>query len=291
MSIAVRLKNYAELTRQHAPIGWLLLWFPTIAALFASGDGQPSLGNLVVFTLGVWLTRSAGCIVNDYADRHLDPQVERTRNRPMADGRVSPPEAMVVFLVCIGLAGLLLFALSREAALTALLSLPLIVLYPFAKRVTELPQLVLGLAFSWGILVASVEMTGRVTELALWLFAANFLWILAYDTFYALQDLPDDQKVGIGSLATRFGITGTRRLIALCQCGVLLCLMLLGVRSNYPWHYFACLLGILLLFAYEHVKLGREEHRAQMGYFRAFKHNGWVGLAMLLGLILANQGS
>ena len=289
-TLASRLRNYSELTRQRAPVGWLLLLFPTLSALVVSAEVWPSAEILVVFTLGVWLTRSAGCVVNDYADRHLDPQVARTRTRPLADGRVSPSEAIGVFLVLICLAALLLLFLSHEAALTALLSLPLILLYPFAKRVTQWPQIVLGLAFSWGVLVASVEMAGSVSEPALWLFVANFLWILAYDTLYALQDLPDDLKVGVGSLATRFGIEGSLRLIALCQCGMLIALVLLGVRSNYPWSYFAFLVGILLMFAYQHLKLGREQHRQEMGYFRAFKHNAWVGLLMLFGLTAAKAG-
>lgn len=285
--VAARLRNYSELTRQHAPVGWLLLWFPTVGALLVSAEDWPSAGTLTVFSLGVWLTRSAGCVVNDYADRRLDPQVERTRRRPIADGRVSSLEAAAVFLGFLGLAALLLFALTPKAALTACLSVPLILVYPFAKRVTQLPQLVLGIAFSWGILVASVEMAGRITEPALWLFAANFLWILAYDTFYALQDLPDDRKVGVGSLATRFGLEGSRRLIALCQCGVLASLILLGVRSDYPWHYFALVASISVLFVYQHLKLAQEAHRSDMGYFRAFKNNAWVGLVMLVSLIAA----
>lgn len=284
---ATRLRNYSELTRQHAPVGWLLLWFPTIAALFVSGEDWPNTGTLIVFSLGVWLTRSAGCVVNDYADRHLDLQVERTRTRPIADGRVSSREAAGVFLASMGLAALLLFALTPKAALTAVLSLPLILLYPFAKRATQLPQLVLGVAFGWGILVASVEMTGKITEPALWLFAANFLWILAYDTFYALQDLPDDRKVGVGSLATRFGLEGSRRLIALCQLGVFASLILLGVRSGFPWYYFVLVPAVLVLFVYQHLKLGQEAHRSDMGYFRAFKNNAWVGLVMIVSLVAA----
>lgn len=283
-SLAARFGNYAELTRQKAPIGWLLLLFPTLASLVVSSAEWPSLEVLLVFSLGVWLTRSAGCVINDYADRHFDAGVARTKHRPIAEGRVSPSEAMALFLVLMGLAALLLLLITPLAALTAVLAVPLIVLYPFAKRVTSFPQLVLGVAFSWGILVASVEMAGRISEAALWLFLANFLWILAYDTFYALQDLPDDEQIGVRSLATRFGVRGSPRLIALCQLGMLSCLILLGVRSDYAWHYYLLLLGMALLFGYQLLRLGREAHRGSFGYLRAFRSNAWVGTLMLLAL-------
>lgn len=283
-SVAERIGNYSELTRQGAPIGWLLLLFPTLASLLVSAAGWPSAQILVVFTLGVWLTRSAGCVINDYADRRFDAGVARTRHRPLASGRVSSAEALAVFVLLMGLAALLLLLLAPSAALTAVLGVPLILLYPFAKRVTTLPQVVLGVAFSWGILVASVQVAGRISEGALWLFVANFLWILAYDTFYALQDLPDDQTMGVRSLATRFGVRGSLRLIALCQLGMLASLVALGVRLEYAWHYYVFLIGMLALFGYQHLRLGKEAHRETLGYLRAFKHNAWVGTLLLLAL-------
>ncbi len=283
-SLAARIGNYSKLTRQGTPIGWLLLLFPTLASLLVSGAGWPSAKTVIIFTLGVWLTRSAGCVINDYADRHFDSNVVRTRHRPLASGRVAPAEAIAVFVLLMAMAALLLLLLTPWAALTAVLGVPLILLYPFAKRVTSLPQLVLGVAFSWGILVASVEVSGRITESALWLFLANFLWILAYDTFYALQDLPDDKKIGVGSLATRFGVGGSLRLIALCQLGMLASLVALGVRLGYVWHYYLFLIGMLALFGYQLLRLGKEVHREALGYLRAFRHNAWVGSLMLLAL-------
>lgn len=282
--LAVRIANYSELTRQGAPIGWLLLLFPTLASLVMTGAEWPSLQTVLVFTLGVWLTRSAGCVINDYADRRFDAGVARTQHRPLAEGRVSPGEAIGLFLALLALAALLLLFLTPAAALMAVLAVPLIVLYPFAKRVTSLPQIVLGIAFSWGVLVASVEMVGGVGVTALWLFLANFLWVLAYDTFYALQDLLDDYKMGVRSLATLLGVRGASWLIGLCQLGMLAALAGLGVSLGYTWHYYFVLLCMAALFTYQHVRLGREENRASMGYLRAFRHNSWVGVLMLLAV-------
>ncbi len=281
-----RIGEYAALTRQGAPIGWLLLLFPTLAALIVSASDWPSIGTLLIFTLGVWLTRSAGCVINDYADRHLDPKVARTRHRPLAAGRITPAEALVLFVCLMTCAALLLLLLTPAAAFTAMLGAPLILLYPYAKRVTTLPQIVLGVTFSWGIPVASAEVSGGISEAALWLFAANFLWVLAYDTFYALQDLPDDQQAGVGSLATRFGITGSLRLIALCQLGMLVLLVSMGLRLGYAWPYHASLFAIGLLFVWQHLVPGKEVHRERMGYLRAFRHNGWVGALLLASLAL-----
>ena len=283
-NIAARLGNYADLTRQQTPVGWLLLLFPTLAALVVSAPGWPDLETVAIFTLGVWLTRSAGCAINDIADVKLDARVARTKHRPLPELRVSRFEALAVFACLMGLAALLLLLLTPAAAFTAVLAVPLIVAYPFAKRVTNLPQIVLGITFGWGILVASVEVSGGVTDAALLLFAANFFWILAYDTFYALQDLPDDQQVGVGSLATRYGIASALHLIKLCQAAMLICLASLGVVMAFPWYYFLFLLAILAMFGYQHLALAKEALRASLGYLRAFKHNAWVGAVMLLGV-------
>ncbi len=284
-SIAVRVSNYADLTRQQTPVGWLLLLFPTLASLVVSAPGWPAAKTVLIFTLGVWLTRSAGCVINDIADIKFDALVARTKRRPLAEARVSKAEALALFAGLMALSACLLFLLTPAAALTAMLAVPLIIAYPFAKRVTNAPQLVLGVTFSWGILVASSEVSGGISHAALILFAANFLWILAYDTFYALQDLPDDQAIGVGSLATRLGIEGALRLIKLCQAGMLACLALLGATLAFTWHYYLCLLAMLALFAYQHLVLGTEAKRESLGYLRAFKHNAVVGAIMLLAII------
>ena len=284
-SLAVRFSNYADLTRQQTPVGWLLLLFPTLASLVVSAPGWPDAKTVAVFTLGVWLTRSAGCVINDIADIKFDALVVRTKRRPLAEARISKTEALALFACLMALSASLLLLLTPAAALTAVLAVPLIIAYPFAKRVTNAPQLVLGVAFSWGILVASVEVSGGISQAALILFAANFLWILAYDTFYALQDLPDDQAIGVGSLATRYGIDGALRLVKLCQAGVIACLALLGVTLAFPWHYYLCLPAVLALFAYQHLALGKEANRQSLGYLRAFKHNAVVGAVMLLAVI------
>ena len=286
-TLAVRLSNYADLTRQQAPVGWLLLLFPTLAGLIVSAKGWPAPETFLIFCVGVWLTRSAGCVVNDLADIKFDAKVTRTRHRPLAEARISRVEAILLFVCLMGLAALLLMLLSPAAIVVALLAVPLIVAYPFAKRVTDIPQLVLGVTFSWGILVASVEVSGGVGTAAMLLFAANFLWIVAYDTFYALQDLPDDRQAGVRSPATRFGIEGALRLVKVCQAGMLCCLALLGATLDFPWFFYAFLPVILIMFAYQHVALGKEAHREHLGYLRAFKHNAWVGAVMLAGIAIA----
>jgi len=205
MNIAMKLKDYAQLMRLHRPIGILLLLWPTLWALWIAGQGRPDPHIFVVFVLGVVLMRSAGCVINDYADRDFDPHVERTRDRPVAAGRVSPREALALFAVLCLIAFALVLTLNRLTILLSFAGAFLAATYPFLKRYSHLPQFYLGMAFGWGIPMAFAAQTGGVPGLAWILFVANIFWAVAYDTAYAMVDRDDDLKVGVKSTAILFG--------------------------------------------------------------------------------------
>lgn len=271
-----------QLIRFDRPIGTLLLLWPTLWALWLAAQGVPDAGLLVIFLLGTFLMRSAGCIVNDLADRHLDGAVARTRERPLVTGAVTPTEARIFFVVIM----LLAFALVLMTnALTIELSLVAVVLastYPFMKRYTHLPQLVLGAAFSWGIPMAFAAQRGTLPA-ALWLlYLANLSWTVAYDTAYAMVDREDDLKIGIKSSAILFG-RHDRLIIGILQLTCLLCLFLAGRAFGLGLYYNASLVVAALLFGY-HQYLLRE--RKPEDCFRVFLHNNWVGMVIFAGVAL-----
>ncbi|RBJ98078.1 4-hydroxybenzoate octaprenyltransferase, partial [Xanthomonas oryzae pv. oryzae] len=254
-------------------------------ALWLAADGLPPLWTLFVFTAGVWLTRSAGCVINDYADRWLDPHVERTKSRPLATGAVSGREALWVFVVLMLVAFALVFTLNW---LTVLLSVPGVFLaasYPYLKRHTHLPQVYLGMAFGWGIPMAFAAVQGSVPVLGWLLYAANILWATAYDTWYAMVDRDDDIRMGSKSTAILFG-----RFDLVAQ-GILYALMfavlaLVDLRADLGAAYWAGLGVAALLVAYE-FRIAR--HRERGPCFRAFLHNNWVGLAIFVGIAVAGR--
>ncbi len=203
--IATQLRNYVELMRLDRPIGiWLLLW-PTRWALWLAGEGRPDGGLFIVFVLGVIVMRSAGCVLNDLADRGIDPHVERTRLRPLATGAVAPAEALTLFvalsLIAVGLAA----TLNRPAQLLAIVAAGLTVLYPFVKRFVSIPQFVLGAAFGWAVPMVFAAQTGETDQLAWLVFATALIWAVIYDTFYAMVDREDDRRIGVKSTAILFG--------------------------------------------------------------------------------------
>ncbi len=281
-----RLGQYWKLVRGDRPIGSLLLLWPTWWALWLAADGLPPLWTLFVFTAGVWLTRSAGCVINDYADRWLDPHVERTKSRPLATGAVSGREALWVFVVLMLVAFALVLTLNW---LTVALSVPGVLLaasYPYLKRHTHLPQVYLGMAFGWGIPMAFAAVQGSVPLLGWLLYAANILWATAYDTWYAMVDRDDDIRMGSKSTAILFG-----RFDLIAQ-GILYALMaatlvLVGLRADLGVAYWAGLAAAALLVAYE-FRIAR--HRERGPCFRAFLHNNWVGLAIFVGIAVAVAG-
>ena len=279
--IVERLKDYARLMRLHRPIGSLLLLWPTLWALWIAGQGRPGLYVFVVFVLGVVLMRSAGCVINDYADRGFDPHVERTRDRPIAAGRVSPREALVLFAVLCLVAFALVLTLNRLTILLSFAGAFLAATYPFVKRFTHLPQFYLGAAFGWGIPMAFAAETGTVPTAGWVLFAANVCWSVAYDTAYAMVDREDDLKVGVKSTAILFG-RHDRLLVFLFHVLTLALLAWTGAIAGLGLRYHAGLMAALGFALYQQ-RLMRD--RTRDGCFRAFLNNNWFGAAVFAGLL------
>lgn len=281
--IQARLKDYALLLRLNRPIGSLLLLWPTYWALWLAADGLPDIGNLIVFTLGVFLMRAAGCAINDFADREVDRHVKRTKDRPLTSGRIQPWEAIALFAGICLLAFLMVVLFTNS--LTLYLSFGGVVLafiYPFMKRHTHLPQLFLGAAFSWAIPMAWAAEAGEITRLAWLLFTANVLWTVAYDTLYAMVDRDDDLKIGVKSTAILFG-DGDRAIIAVLQSLVVLILFLVGRQAELGAIFYLGVITMACLFVYQQ-HLAR--FRDREGCFKAFLNNNWAGFAVFLGLMI-----
>lgn len=278
-----RIQPYLQLMRLDRPIGTLLLLWPTLWALWLAAGGFPDWDTLVVFVLGVFTMRAAGCVINDFADRKVDRHVKRTRNRPLTSGRIPASHAIGLFLALACLAFLLVVFFTNT--LTLYLSfggLVLAFIYPFMKRYTHLPQLFLGLAFSWAIPMAWAAQANDLSRLPWLLFTANVLWTVAYDTLYAMVDRDDDVKVGIKSTAILFG-DADRAIIGLLQFLVVLVLFMVGQQAGLGIVYQAGLLAMAGLFAYQQ-HLIRDRRRDDC--FRAFLNNNWAGLAVFAGLAL-----
>ena len=277
-----RLALYWQLVRGDRPIGWLLLLWPTWWGLWLAADGMPPLWTLVVFTAGVWLTRSAGCVINDYADRWLDPHVERTRDRPLATGAVRGREALLVFAALMLVAFALVLTLNRLTIYLSVVGVLLAASYPYLKRYTYLPQVYLGLAFGWGIPMAFAAIQGEVPAVAWLLYVANILWATGYDTWYAMVDRDDDLRLGAKSTAILFGE------LDLVAQGVVYALFfaalaLVGQRAELGDYYWYGLTVALVLGAWE-FWIARDRDRD--GCFRAFLHNHWIGAVVFVGLAL-----
>jgi 4-hydroxybenzoate polyprenyltransferase len=282
MPLTHRLHQYLLLMRADRPIGTFLLLWPTLWALWIAGEGQPRALVLVVFTAGVFLMRSAGCVINDYADRGFDPYVERTRERPLAAGRVSTTEAIVLF-VLLGLAAFMLVLLmNRLTVLMSLVGALLAVSYPFLKRVTYLPQFYLGAAFGWGVPMAFAAQTGVVPGAAWLVFVANIFWAVAYDTMYAMVDRDDDVKVGVKSTAILFG-RYDRAMVGIAQLLTLALLVWAGAVLERGTYYYLLLAGAAGFALYQQWLI---RARQPQQCFRAFLNNAWFGAAVFTGLVL-----
>jgi len=275
-----QLHQYALLMRLHRPIGILLLLWPTLWALWIAGDGYPDLLITIVFIFGVILMRSAGCVINDYADRHIDPHVLRTSDRPLAAGRVTEGEALILFIIlCLIAFGLVLLMNWLTIALSVIAAL-LAASYPFMKRYTHWPQVFLGIAFGFSIPMAFAAQTGTVPILAWWLFFINVLWTVAYDTMYAMADREEDLKIGVKSTAILFG-KADKAIIAILQIAVLVLLFWIGQKNNFNQFYFIGLLIAASLIIYQQWLIkDREAERC----FQAFLNNNWFGAAIFLGI-------
>ncbi len=275
-----RFPHYWQLMRFDRPIGTLLLLWPTLWGLWLAAEGVPRADLLVIFILGVILMRAAGCVINDFADRKVDGRVERTKDRPLAAGRVQPREALTLFTCLVLMAfGLVLFT----NAFTVWLSfgaLALAACYPFMKRYTHLPQVVLGAAFSWSIPMAFAAQTGEINPHSWLIYTAVVVWTVVYDTFYAMVDRDDDLKIGVKSTAILFAeqdrvITGSLQVI------VLVTLMMVGQRFELGAFYSLSLLVVAGLFIYQQYLI-REREKAAC--FKAFLNNNWVGCAVFVGI-------
>ena len=272
---------YWRLMRFDKPIGILLLLWPTLLALWIAGDGQPALNNIIIFCAGVVLMRAAGCIMNDVADRDLDPHVLRTRLRPLAAGELTVREALAMLLVLMILAFGLVLLTNALTIKLAFVGAALASSYPFFKRVTHFPQVVLGLAFGWGIPMAFAAETYHVPTVAWWLLATNIVWSVIYDTLYAMVDRDDDIRVGIKSTAILFG---QRDLMALRILKVIMLLLLVRIgfmlELGWPWY-----LGVLISAMLFVLQQSWVRNREPSACFRAFLNNNWVGFALFAGLV------
>jgi 4-hydroxybenzoate polyprenyltransferase len=281
--LARRFALYLDLIRWNRPAGWLLLLWPTLGALWFAAEGWPGWHLLAVFVLGTILMRSAGCCVNDVADRDFDRHVKRTAQRPVTSGAVSVREALVLGAVLALLAFGLVLTTNRLTILWSFAALAITLAYPFAKRFVSVPQAVLGIAFSFGIPMAFAAVQATVPVFAAWLLAGNLFWVLAYDTEYAMVDRDDDLKIGIRTSAItlgRFDVAGV-----MLFYGVYLAVWGgLGLRLGLRWPFFAGL-GVAALIASWHFTLIRG--RTSDGCFRAFRLNHWLGFAVFAGTALA----
>jgi len=271
---------YWRLMRFDRPIGILLLLWPTWWALMFAGSGLPSLKNVLIFTAGVIVMRAAGCVMNDVADRNFDPHVERTQGRPLASGELTLRQALTVFGVLMLIALALVLMTNRLTILLAFAGALLAITYPFFKRITHLPQMVLGMAFGWGIPMAFAAETEGIPNLAWALLAVNILWAVIYDTLYAMVDREDDLAIGVKSTAILFG-RNDRTILKVLMTGMILALGLIGWQLGLSWPWFLGLLMAAGLFARQQwIIRDRERHRC----FQAFLENNWVGFAIFLGL-------
>ncbi len=270
------------ITRMDKPIGTYLLMWPTYWALWVASDGWPNFYLLIVFSLGVFVMRSAGCVINDIADMKVDGKVERTKNRPLISGLISKEEAISLFGVLLGIALGLVLTLSWQTIYLSIVALLLAASYPFMKRYTQLPQVVLGAAFSWGMIMAFSEAQGEIPSVAWLLFAANLIWTVAYDTMYAMVDRDDDVKIGVKSTAILFG-EHDKRFIGFMQLLVLGLLFTVGDILAFGWPYQLSLVISAGLFTYQQILISNRERSK---CFQAFLHNHWVGMVVFIGIFV-----
>ena len=279
--MTVQWNAYWRLMRFDRPIGILLLLWPTWLALLLAGDGLPSVRNILVFTCGVILMRAAGCVMNDVADRDFDPHVERTRQRPLASGELNLKQAIGLFLLLMVLAFLLVLLTNALTIKLAFVGAVLASTYPFFKRFTHLPQVVLGIAFGWGIPMAFAAENAAVPLVAWWLLGVNTVWSVIYDTLYAMVDREDDLAVGIKSTAILFGRFDIL-IISLLMMVMLIMLAVMGARLGLGWPWILALGVSAVLFGRQVLNI-RDRNRDAC--FSAFLNNNWVGFTLFLGLL------
>ncbi|MGN6730121.1 MAG: 4-hydroxybenzoate octaprenyltransferase [Rhodanobacteraceae bacterium] len=279
-----KARDYLVLVRMDRPVGALLLLWPTWWALWLAAGDFPPWQPFLIFTAGVFLMRSAGCAINDYADRDLDPQVQRTAGRPLAAGRVSPGEALLIFVVLSLIAFLLVLAFTNTLTIElSFVGAALAALYPFSKRYTSLPQVVLGAAFGWGIPMAFAAVTNSVPPLAWLLFLGNVLFSTIYDTEYAMVDREEDIKAGARSTAILFG-DADLPILGVLMGTFMLCMVFAGTRAHLMWPHWLALVIVTGLFAWQ---LWTMRDRSRAHCFAAFRNNNWVGCVLWAGILFS----
>lgn len=281
--LKVKIPLYAQLIRFDKPIGTLLLLWPALWALWIANNGTPSIHLLLVFILGSFFTRSAGCIINDYADRDVDRYVDRTRNRPITSGQITVEDALTFMGVLLFLAFILVLTTNHLTVLLAFVGVLLALIYPFMKRYTYVPQFFLGLPFSWGIPMAFAATLGTVPVIAWLLFLANIIWVVIFDTIYAMVDREDDIRVGIKSTAILFAEADTT-IIGILQFIFIAVLILVGQQLKLDVFYYTGLVFILLFFVYQQFLI---KDRTAEKCFQAFLSNNYVGMTLFLAIFVS----
>jgi len=276
-----RLRDYASLMRLDKPVGIFLLLWPTLWALLIASNGNPDPKVLMIFVAGVVLMRSAGCVINDYADRDFDRHVSRTQNRPLTAGRISTREAKILFAILCLLALVLVLQLNLLTIGLSVVGVLLAVIYPFMKRVTHLPQVFLGIAFGWSVPMAFAAQTGSVPQIAWLMFVATVLWATAYDTLYAMVDREDDRVLGLKSTAILFG-DSDRQIIGIIQAMLLACLLMIGHQAELGLIYY---LGVLVAAGLAGWQQYLIRFREREACFQAFLNNNWFGAVIFLGIL------
>jgi len=282
MRMKCKLSAYTRLMRVDKPIGTYLVCWPMLWALWVAGSGHPDGFIVLVFLLGAFIMRSAGCVINDYADRHIDAHIERTKNRPLATGEISSIEALLLFALLIGIALLLVLLLNALTLQLAVAAVLLAVFYPFVKRWSHLPQCVLGIAFAWSIPMAFAAIGNSVPYQAWLIFLATVLWVVAYDTMYAMVDRNDDCHVGVKSTAILFG-NHDKTIILLLQLTMFSLLYGLGVDQGWGVFYH---LGLTTAAGFAGYQQYLIRHRERDACFHAFLNNHYLGAAIFLGLFI-----
>jgi len=277
------MNAYFRLMRLNKPIGIYLLLWPTYWALFLSAGGWPDIDLLIIFTFGVIITRSAGCVINDYADRDIDKHIARTRDRPITAGEISPKAALLLFFALVLVAFALVLLTNTLTIKISFIALALVVLYPFSKRWTNLPQLILGLAFAMSVPMAFSAQTGTVTVSAGWIFLATVLWTLIYDTLYAMADRDEDLKIGVKSTAILFA-KYDQIFITLLQILLMIVFIKIGNLFDLGAFYDISLIIILFFMIYHQFLIKK---RQKMDYFKAFINNHFIGMTLFFGVFLS----
>lgn len=273
---------YSHLMRLHKPIGIYLVLWPTLWALWLAAEGIPSLNVLTVFILGVILMRSAGCVINDFADRKIDGEVKRTKDRPLVTGLISPKQALACFVLLCTVAFLLVLSMNTLTIYLSVGGVILSFIYPFMKRYTHLPQVFLGAAFAWAVPMAYAAQTNSLPSIVWLIYMASLIWTVAYDTMYAMVDRDDDIKIGVKSTAILFGSLD-RVIIAFLQVLVILTLCVIGQQATLGEFYYLGVSVASVFFVYQQHLI---RHRDRDACFQAFLNNNWVGLVLFCGIFL-----